>query len=128
MCSSNIFLLIYLFDSHHFVAILNQIILSAGCVIQYFRIPNKIKKDPFDFVFYDFRLCSLLGTIFGFVGSEIMSKMNTLRALKNIDTQGHFRTMKSMIAYEREEKLLHRSGYTSGSRTLLRLHRGLGKY
>lgn len=78
-------------------------------------------------IFYDFRLCSLLGTIFGFVGSEIMSKMNTLRTLTNKDTHGHFRTMKSMVAFEREQNLLHKTGYTSGSRTLLRLHRGLGK-
>lgn len=56
-----------------------------------------------------------------------MSKMNTLRTLKNKDTHGHFRTMKSMVAFEREQNLLNRSGYTSGSRTLLRLHRGLGK-
>lgn len=73
-------------------------------------------------------MCSLLGTIFGFVGSEILSKMNVLRELRNKDVAGHFDTMKNMISYEKGNNMLYKSDYVSGSRTLLRLHRGLGEY
>lgn len=72
-----------------------------------------------------YKLCSLLGTIFGFVGSEISSKMDVLKKLKRSDTEDHFSTMKTMIFYEQNANLLYDSQYTSGSRTLLRLHRGL---
>lgn len=73
------------------------------------------------------RICSLLGTIFGFVGSEILSKMDVLRELKRNDIEGNFTTMNSMVEYERTHELLYKSNYVSGSRTLLRLHRGFGK-
>lgn len=47
--------------------------------------------------------------------------------LKNEETSEHFQTVKGMIEYEKNNNLLTKKGYTSGSRTLLRLHRGLGK-
>lgn len=68
-----------------------------------------------------------MGTLFGFVSDEIMNKMGVLRQLQSSEYKEHFKTMKGMIGYERSSNLLYKSGYTSGSRTLLRLHRGLGK-
>lgn len=70
--------------------------------------------------------CTLMGTLFGFVSDEIMNKMGVLRQLQSSEYKEHFKTMKGMIGYERSSNLLYKSGYTSGSRTLLRLHRGLG--
>lgn len=68
-----------------------------------------------------------MGTIFGFVSSDLKSKMDVLYAFLEDDaTSMHFRTAKSMIEYEKKNDLLTKKKYVSGSRTLLRLHRGLG--
>lgn len=67
-----------------------------------------------------------MGTVFGFVGSEIGSKMEVLVELRSKHENGNFASMKKMIEYEIENNLLKDSKYVSGSRTLLRLHRGLG--
>lgn len=66
-----------------------------------------------------------MGSVFGFVGSEIGGKMEILEQLVNKDN--HFQTMKEMVNYEMENGLLQHRSYISGSRTLLRLHRGLGE-
>lgn len=71
------------------------------------------------------KFCNLMGTVFGFVGSEIGSKMEILVELRSKHENGNFATMKKMIQYEIESNLLKDSKYVSGSRTLLRLHRGL---
>lgn len=74
-----------------------------------------------------YRFFDIMGTIFGFVSSDLKSKMDVLYAfLENDATSLHFRTAKSMIEYEKENNLLKKKEYVSGSRTLLRLHRGLG--
>lgn len=67
-----------------------------------------------------------MGTIFGFVSSDLKSKMDILSELLNKDDNSNFMTVKKMIEYEKNNKLLKKHGYVSGSRTLLRLHRGLG--
>lgn len=71
------------------------------------------------------KFCNLMGTVFGFVGSEIGSKMEVLVELRSKHENGNFASMKKMIEYEIENNLLKDSKYMSGSRTLLRLHRGL---
>jgi len=71
------------------------------------------------------KFCSLMGTVFGFVGSEIGNKMDALEQVRLKDRSGNFSTMKKMVEYEIENGLLKESSYVSGSRTLLRLHRGL---
>ncbi|XP_022901918.1 ceramide-1-phosphate transfer protein [Onthophagus taurus] len=67
---------------------------------------------------------NLMGTVFGFVSNDLRAKIDILSELltKNVD---NFQTVKRMIEYEKNNLLLEKSGYTSGSRTLLRLHRGL---
>lgn len=68
----------------------------------------------------------MLGSIFTFVSDELTGKVNILNEfLKNTDNAHHFKTVKSMILYEKNNQLLKKSDYVSGSRTLLRLHRGL---
>lgn len=75
---------------------------------------------------YVVRFCSLMGTVFGFVGTEIESKIDVLIDLRQKNDNVHFSSMKKMVQYEIDNNLLKDSNYVSGSRTLLRLHRGLG--
>ncbi|PNF32371.1 Ceramide-1-phosphate transfer protein [Cryptotermes secundus] len=67
----------------------------------------------------------LMGKVFAFVASDVKSKIEILEELRQGENGEHFSTLKKMIRYESENGLLNKSGYTSGSRTLLRLHRGL---
>jgi hypothetical protein len=67
-----------------------------------------------------------MGKVFAFVASDVKSKIEILEELRQGENGEHFSTLKKMIKYESENGLLNKSGYTSGSRTLLRLHRGLG--
>ncbi|KAL7737809.1 hypothetical protein ACLKA6_006195 [Drosophila palustris] len=69
----------------------------------------------------------LMGKVFTFVSSDVRHKLDILYELrrKDIEEVKHFDTIKSMLLYEKDENLLHQKGYVSGSRTLLRLHRGL---
>lgn len=66
-----------------------------------------------------------MGSVFSFVSSDLKQKIDILTELKNKDTQ-NYTTIKSMIEYERENKLLEKADFVNGARTLLRLHRGLG--
>lgn len=67
-----------------------------------------------------------MGKLFGFVSSDIKAKLDLLEEMRRKDTDGNIKTVKKMIAYEKEESLLQKKGYVSGSRNILRLHRGLG--
>jgi hypothetical protein len=67
-----------------------------------------------------------MGKVFAFVASDVKSKIEILEELRQGENGEHFSTLKKMIKYESENGLLNKPGYTSGSRTLLRLHRGLG--
>lgn len=66
-----------------------------------------------------------MGSVFSFVSSDLKQKIDILIDLKNKDNQ-NYTTLKSMIEYERENKLLDKTDFVNGARTLLRLHRGLG--
>ncbi|KAG8237719.1 hypothetical protein J437_LFUL017838 [Ladona fulva] len=73
-----------------------------------------------------YKFFSLLGTIFGFVGSDVKSKIEILEKLMKESSQpDSFSTFKAMVQHEQENGLLGKDDYVSGSRTLLRLHRGL---
>lgn len=67
-----------------------------------------------------------MGKLFGFVSSDIKAKLDILEEMRRKDTDGKIKTIKKMIVSEKEEGLLQKKGYISGSRTVLRLHRGLG--
>lgn len=72
------------------------------------------------------RFFSLMGTVFGFVSSDVHSKIEILEEFRKRDHFERFATFDSMLNYEKTTGLLNKSDYVSGSRTLLRLHRGLG--
>ncbi|XP_037948756.1 ceramide-1-phosphate transfer protein [Teleopsis dalmanni] len=68
----------------------------------------------------------LMGSVFGFVSSDVRSKIDILEEFRSNDgTTTNFKTIKTMIEYEINTDLLKDKNYISGSRTLLRLHRGL---
>lgn len=73
------------------------------------------------------RFLLLMGKIFSFVGSDVKTKIGILEELRTKDKDGNITSVKRMILFEKQEELLRRKDYVSGSRTLLRLHRGLGK-
>ncbi|KAG5347101.1 CPTP protein, partial [Acromyrmex charruanus] len=71
-----------------------------------------------------YKFFQLMGSVFSFVSSDLKQKIEILTELKSKDAQNYM-TVKSMIEYERENKLLEKTDFVNGARTLLRLHRGL---
>ncbi|XP_059489894.1 ceramide-1-phosphate transfer protein [Neocloeon triangulifer] len=72
-----------------------------------------------------YKFLILMGKLFSFVGSDIKSKLDILEEIRQSDKDGNFVTVKKMMVFEKEQDLLKKKGYVSGSRTFLRLHRGL---
>ncbi|KAM0735346.1 Ceramide-1-phosphate transfer protein [Formica fusca] len=71
-----------------------------------------------------YKFFQLMGSVFSFVSSDLKQKIDILtNLLKKNDQQ--YTTVKSMIEYEKENKQLDKSDLSNGTRTLLRLHRGL---
>lgn len=71
-----------------------------------------------------------MGTVFGFVSSDLTSKILIIEEFRIKDNNANFdkfASFKSMLDHEKSTGLLNKPEYVSGSRTLLRLHRGLGK-
>lgn len=69
-----------------------------------------------------------MGSIFGFVCSDVKAKIEILEEFReNKEVLEKFESVKIMMVYERDSELLNKKDYVSGSRTLLRLHRGLGE-
>lgn len=65
---------------------------------------------------------NLMGTLFSFVSKDLQAKVDILQSYL---ADGNFETVRTMFEYERDNGLLEKRGYISGSRTLLRLHRAL---
>lgn len=75
-----------------------------------------------------YKFLALLGTVFGWVGSDVWAKIVTLQKyLDNKELNSNYQTVKSMINHEVEKDLIKtkKNDDPSGSRTLLRLHRAL---
>lgn len=72
-----------------------------------------------------YKFFQLMGTVFGFVSSDVKEKVEILEKLRAKENAESFLTIRTMMEYERESNLLSKKDYVSGSRTLLRLHRGL---
>ena len=67
-----------------------------------------------------------LGTVFGFVASDVDSKIKILESYRSDGERGnHYETLKSMVEYEENDNLLRDKKRPSGARTILRLHRAL---
>lgn len=71
-----------------------------------------------------YRFFTAMGTVFGFVSSDIKSKIDILEELRQIEKENYF-SVKTMMSHESRSNLLDKKHFVSGSRTLLRLHRGL---
>ncbi|XP_055686650.1 ceramide-1-phosphate transfer protein [Lutzomyia longipalpis] len=67
----------------------------------------------------------LMGKVFGFVSSDVKSKVEILEEFRTKESKENFISFQKMITYEKDNGLLEKKDYVSGSRTLLRLHRGL---
>ena len=67
----------------------------------------------------------LLGTVFGYINSDINEKVDILKHYRSDEFSEFYRTVKSMMEYEISKDFSVSSEYPSGSRTLLRLHRAL---
>jgi len=74
-----------------------------------------------------YKFLNLLGTVFGWVGSDVWAKIVQLEKYLAGDEKEHYQNIKSMIDYEVEHDLIKtkKKDDPSGSRTLLRLHRAL---
>lgn len=73
-----------------------------------------------------YKFFSLMGTVFGFVSSDVKEKVEILEKLRKHQEYGEqFESVQKMMDYERDGSLLNKKDYVSGCRTLLRLHRGL---
>ncbi|KAH0547383.1 ceramide-1-phosphate transfer protein [Cotesia glomerata] len=70
-----------------------------------------------------YKFFQLMGSVFSFVSSDLKQKIDVLNDL--VIKNDNYQSIKTMIDYEKENKLLEKSDYTNGARTLLRLHRGL---
>lgn len=71
---------------------------------------------------------SLMGTVFGFVSSDVGSKIEILAEFrKRKEDADRFETFAGFMVHEKDSGLLKKTDYVSASRTLLRLHRGLGE-
>lgn len=74
------------------------------------------------------RFFQLMGKVFGFVSSDVKQKVEILEVFRQSkDKSQEFTSFKTMMEYEKSDNLLDKKDYVSGSRTLLRLHRGLGE-
>ncbi|OAD55338.1 Glycolipid transfer protein domain-containing protein 1 [Eufriesea mexicana] len=112
--------------------------MAEGCELVYFDL--RLVHDHFDRALVQdddidlkayldaynelYKFFQLMGTVFGFVSSDLKQKIEVLIELMNKNEQCYI-TIKSMIEYEKESNILDKGDCTNGSRTLLRLHRGL---
>ncbi|CAH4029050.1 ceramide-1-phosphate transfer protein [Pieris brassicae] len=71
------------------------------------------------------KFLNLIGTVFSFVSSDVKSKIKVMEKLKSGDDAIYYESFKKMMKYEKETSLHEKNGFVSGSRTMLRLHRGL---
>lgn len=72
------------------------------------------------------RFFHLLGAVFIFVAKDVESKINILENYRKESENGfNYRTVQTMIEYEKSKNILEDTKRPSGARTLLRLHRAL---
>ncbi|XP_014236287.1 ceramide-1-phosphate transfer protein [Trichogramma pretiosum] len=71
-----------------------------------------------------FKFFQLMGSVFSFVSTDLKQKIEILQKLIDSDPENYV-SIKKMVDYEKQSNLFHHNKYGNGSRTLLRLHRGL---
>lgn len=86
----------------------------------------KLNMEAYILAYKEFNnFFELMGTVFGFVASDVQSKVEILEAFKLGDHGSEFQTIEQMIEFEKNGNKFEDTKYVSGSRTLLRLHRAL---
>ncbi|XP_033763198.1 ceramide-1-phosphate transfer protein-like [Pecten maximus] len=89
---------------------------------------NSLKLDPYVTGYQELcRFFKLSGKLFGFVASDLESKITILKTHRKSENGNAYETIQSMIDFEVTNGITKVSRTPpSGSRTLLRLHRALG--
>ena len=67
----------------------------------------------------------ILGTVFGYINSDILEKVTILKYYREGEISKHYQSVESMMEYEISVKFSASTEQPSGCRTLLRLHRAL---
>lgn len=68
----------------------------------------------------------MLGSVFSFVSSDVKSKIKIMEKHNSGENQEKYVTIRKMMHFEKDTGLHEKTDFVSGSRTMLRLHRGLG--
>ena len=71
-----------------------------------------------------YKFLNLLGTVFGWVATEVYNKMENVRGHRNSDQAAKYETIQTMLEYEIRTNMIKPKAkdFTNGSRNLLRLH------
>ena len=71
-----------------------------------------------------YKFLNLLGTVFGWVATEVYNKMETVRGHRKSDQAAKYETIQTMLEYEIKTNMIKPKAkdFTTGSRNLLRLH------
>jgi len=74
-----------------------------------------------------YKFLNLLGTVFGWVSTDVDAKLNILREHRKSESSQNYQDIRTMLKYEVDNKLIKYKAKDSktGSRNLLRLHRAL---
>jgi len=87
---------------------------------------SEVDLDEYISVFQQlYKFFIMLGTVFGFVGSDVKAKLEILEAFRKGEGKASYETVEKMLEFEKRTDLIHTNKEASGSRTLLRLHRAL---
>merc|ERR1711981_111035 len=95
-----------------------------GCIRDDGKILIKNYIDGFEELY---KFLNLLGTVFGWVSTDVDAKMEVLRQHRKAENADKYENVQDMVAYEVDNKLIKPKARDSstGSRNLLRLHRAL---
>ena len=74
-----------------------------------------------------YQFLNLLGTVFGWVATDVLAKMEVVQGHQNGENGDKYLTVQSMLQHEIDNKLIKHKAKDSntGTRNLLRLHRAL---
>jgi len=74
-----------------------------------------------------YKFLNLLGTVFGWVSTDVDAKLDVLRDHRKSDAKDNYQDVRTMLKYEVDNKLIKHKARDSktGARNLLRLHRAL---
>ncbi|XP_021945493.1 ceramide-1-phosphate transfer protein [Folsomia candida] len=87
---------------------------------------NEVDLDEYICVFQQlYKFFIMLGSVFGFVGSDVKTKLEILQGYRTGENRTHYETVEKMLQFEKTTDFINKNKESSASRTLLRLHRAL---